>query len=58
MYVMYVYVYVYRWLPTLREELPTGTEPKNLHDKHTVKILKDNEVVGHLPRDISKNYTR
>ena len=32
-------------------------EPKNHHNKYAVKVLKENEVVGHVPRDISKYYS-
>ena len=30
---------------------------RNHHDKYAVKVLKENEVVGHVPRDISKYCT-
>ena len=45
------------WTPTLSEELSMTTEPENYHDKYVVKVLKDNEVVGHVPSDISKYCT-
>ena len=45
------------WTPTLGEKLSTATEPENHHDKYAVKVLKRNEVVGHVPRDTLMNYT-
>ena len=39
------------------ENLLAATEPENHHDKYVVKVLKENEVVGHVPRDISKYYS-
>ena len=50
-------VYKDIWTPTLREKLSTVTEPENHHDKYVVKVLKENEVVGHVPCDISKYCT-
>ena len=44
-------------MPTSAEKLATTTEPKNPNDKYVVKVLRDNEVVGHIPRDISKYCT-
>ena len=45
------------WTPTLVEKLATNTELKNRHDKYVVKVLKDNEILGHIPRDLSKYCT-
>ena len=53
-YVTGHHVYKDIWTPTLGEKLLTATEPENYHDKYVVKVLKENEVVGHVPRDISK----
>ena len=51
------HVYKDIWTPTLGEKLSTTAEPKNHNDKYVVKVLKDNEVVGHVPSDISKYCT-
>ena len=51
------HVYKDIWTPTLGGKLSTTAEPENHHDKYVVKVLKDNEVVGHVPSDISKYYT-
>ena len=42
-------VYKDIWTPTLGEKLSTTAEPENHNDKYVVKVLKDNEVVGHVP---------
>ena len=42
------------WTPTLGKKLSTASEPENHHDKYAVKVLEENEVVGHVPLDISK----
>ena len=39
------------------EKLSTATEPENHHDKYPAKVLKENEVAGHVPRDTSKYCT-
>ena len=51
------HVYKDIWTLTLGEKLSTTAEPENHHDKYVVKVLKDNEVVGHVPSDISKYCT-
>ena len=51
------HVYKDIWAPTLGEKLSTTAEPENHHDKYVVKVLKDNEVVGHVSSDISKYCT-
>ena len=39
------------WTPTLGEKLSTPTKH---HNKYAVKVLKENEVVGHVLRDTLK----
>ena len=56
-YVTGYHVYKDIWTPTLGEKLSTATEPKNHPNEYAVKVLKENEVVGHVPRDISKYST-
>ena len=45
------------WTPTLGEKLSMAMEPENHHDICAVKDLKENKVVGHVSRDISKYCT-
>ena len=42
------------WSPFIEEYLNTEVEPDNVHDQYTVKILKNEAVVGHVPREISR----
>ena len=35
--------------PCIQEELTCEREPGNQHDEHAVKVLKDGEIVGHIP---------
>ena len=37
------------WTPKIGEILTTQREPRNLVDKYTVCVKKENEIVGHLP---------
>lgn len=48
--------HVYRniWTPNEGEELTTKRENDNLFDKYAISVLKDNIVVGHVPKEISK----
>ena len=57
-YVTGHHVYKDIWTPTLGGKLSTTREPENHYDKYTMKVSKENEVVGHVPRDISKYCTR
>ena len=46
-------IYQDRWVPITKEELFCQHEPCNIKDPHAVTILKDDIVVGHVPRKIS-----
>ena len=43
------YVYKDIWTPRIHEELTCEREPGNQHDEHAMKVLKDGEIVGHIP---------
>ena len=53
-YVTEHHVYKDTWTPIFGKKLSTATEPEHYHNKYAVKVLKENEVVGHVPLDISK----
>lgn len=38
--------------PVINEELPTEMDPENPHEKHAMKVAKNNEVVRHILRKI------
>ena len=51
------HVYKDVWTPSLGEELCCEREPNNPRDKHAVKVVKNTETVGHVPRAISPYMT-
>ncbi|CAH3044623.1 unnamed protein product, partial [Porites lobata] len=42
------------WKPSIGEKLVAKREFNNPMDKHAVKVVKDDETVGHLPRGFSR----
>lgn len=56
-YVTGHHIYKKTWTPVMDEELLTETEPENPHDKYAVKVAKNEQVVGHIPRELSKYCT-
>ena len=48
--------HVYRdiWTPEIGEKLACAIDKNNIHDSHAVGVLKDGEIVGHIPREISR----
>ena len=43
------HAYKETWMSFIGEELTTNVEVDDLYDQHTVAILKNREVVGHVP---------
>lgn len=48
------HVYKTIWTPHLGEELVLATENGNLFDRHAVAVIKDGEVVGHMPHELAR----
>ena len=48
------HIYKRVWDPYLDELLTVQPEAGNDHDRHAVSVLKDGEIVGHVPKEISK----
>ena len=48
------HVYKDVWKPLIGKKLVAKREFNNPMDKHAVKVVKDNETVGHLPREFSR----
>ena len=48
------HVYQDVWKPAAGEKLHAEQEFDNLMDKFAVKVTKNNETVGHLPREYSR----
>lgn len=42
------------WTPHVGEILSTRKETGNHHDRFAVAVLKDDRIVGHIPREVSK----
>ena len=45
------HVYCTAWTPVVGKELVVGRQYDNEHDEYAVAVGKDEEVVGHLPRE-------
>ena len=48
------YVYCLIWEPVIGEELQCEREPENIHDRYTISVVKQRQIVGHVPRTISR----
>ena len=48
------HVYKDVWETLIGKKLVAKREFNNPIDKHAVKVVKDNETVGHLPREFSR----
>ena len=53
----HVYKGIYKGIWRIQEKLTCEREPGIQHDEHAVKVLKDGEIVGHIPRLFSKTCT-
>ena len=42
------------WEPFIGEELQCDRETTNLHNPYTVSVLKQRQIVGHIPHNISR----
>ena len=42
------------WTPHVGEILHTRKEAVNHHDRFAVAVLKEDRIVGHIPREVSK----
>ena len=49
------HVYKVNWKPTVGEKLQLDWEFGNEADKFAMKVVKNNEIVGNLPREYSRN---
>ncbi len=48
------HVYKATWTPVIGEELTVTPEESNNHDHHAIAVMKDDEIVGHVPRELSR----
>ena len=49
------HVYKTIWDAAIGEDLVCKREPSNEHDRYAVAIKKDEVIIGHLPRKISRS---
>ena len=50
------HVYKTVWTPFVGKVLPLNPESGNSHNCFAVSVVKDDDVVGHVPREISLFY--
>lgn len=48
------HVYKTIWTPSLGESLSLKSESGNSHDRFAISVLKDEHIVGHVPREVSQ----
>ena len=48
------HVYKDIWTTVAQEELHCEIEPTNPYDRHAIKVMKGDTIVGHIPKSISK----
>ena len=48
------HIYKEIWTPQLGEIVFCYREPENQHDRYAVAAYKDDQVIGHIPRTVSK----
>ena len=48
------HIYLTIWDAVVGEMLECAREPLNEHDRYAVAVKKDGNIIGHLPRNISR----
>ena len=48
------HIYKALWTPSIGEELLVEREDGNQHDDHAVAVIKNGDIVGHMPRSFSR----
>ena len=48
------HVYKLVWLPVIGEQLILEKEPANPYDKFAVAVIKDSQIVSHIPKSYSE----
>lgn len=51
------HIYKTVWTPTVGETLQVSQELSNPHDVYAVSVLKDANIVGHVPREINRVFS-
>ena len=48
------HIYKSVWSPTIGETLALEREEDNVHDRYAVTVIRNESIVGHMPRSISR----
>ena len=56
-YITGYYYYRHRWTPYIGQELTTMCEMDNTYDKFAVSVHWNDMIVGHVPREVSQQFT-
>ena len=48
------HVYKDIWTPVAGEELVVLPKDGNVHDQHTVAVIRGDEIMGHVPHELSR----
>ena len=48
------HIYKASWTPTIGEVLVVAVERDNQYDRYALSVIKNGEIVGHVPRSLSK----
>lgn len=48
------HIYQFQWSPCIGEELVCKMEIGNAYDKHAVSVVKNEQVVGHIPASLAR----
>ena len=55
---MKYHLYKGRWTPVKSQMLKAIVEPKNKEDKFAAAIMKDDCLVGHLPKEKTERFAK
>ncbi len=50
------HVYQAVWTPVLNAEYSTNQEHENAEDQYAVAVINNDQVVGHVPRELSQTF--
>ena len=51
------HIYKSVWTPSIGEILEVEREPDNIHDVHALSVQKTGNIVGHIPREVSRVFS-
>ena len=51
------HIYEAIWWAVVGETLACKKEPQNIHDRYALAVKKDGNMIGHLPKIVSRVYS-